>query len=148
MEKTATILKDICLAMGMIAEGCKTLRLISKEEYGLVRPKRTEHFYIQCIYRYDNGKEETLDKSADKNGENVTAYVSPKLLEFLTQEVNRHQSQLAEWDYSSTQPVPWWSLSFDKNTGAVVKDEVYELCVKAAPKFKEVVEMMEENGLC
>ena len=148
MEKTTTILKDICLAMGMIAEGCKTLGLISEEEYGIVRPKRTEHFYIQCIYRYDNGKGETLDKSAGKNDENVTAYVSPKLLELLTQEVNRHQNQLAEWDHSSTQPVPWWSLSFDKNTGAVVEDEVYALCVKAAPMLKEAVEMMEENGPC
>ena len=139
MEKTTTILKDICLAMDMIAESCKTLGLISEEEYGLVHPKQTEHFYIQCIYRYDNGNGETLNKSADKNDENVTAHVSPKLLGLLSQEVNRHQSQLAEWDHSSTQSVPWWSLSFDKNTGAVVEDEVYALCVKAAPMFKEVV---------
>ena len=139
MEKSMTILKDICLALGMIAEGCKTLGLISEEEYRLVRPAQTEHLHIQCIYHYDNGNGETSDKPADKKDENVTAYVSPKLLELLTQEVNRHQSQLAEWDHSSTQSVPWWSLSFDKNTGAVVEDEVYALCVKAAPMFKEVV---------
>ncbi|MDD6184242.1 MAG: hypothetical protein PUB29_01280 [Bacteroidales bacterium] len=139
MEKSTTILKDICLAMGMIAEGCKTLDLISEEEYGLVCPAQTEHLHIQCIYHYDNGNGETSDKPAGKKDENVTAYVSPKLLELLTQEVNRHQSQLAEWDHHSTQPVPWWSLSFDKNTGAVVEDEVYALCVKAAPMFKEVV---------
>ena len=137
MDKTVTILDDICLAMGMIAEGCRTLGLISEGEYALIRPAKTESMSIIFIYRNDNpsgGATSTLPK----RNENVTAYLSVALINLITPEIDKHRSRLAVWDYRSQEPVPWWSLSFDKVTGAVVEDEVFALCVRAAPVFKEL----------
>ena len=122
------MLRDMCLAMGTIAEGCKTLGLISEEEYDLVKPKPTQYPYVRYLYLDED--EETDNKSEKTTvdwNDSATAYLTAPLVILLDREITKHQHQLEGWDRNSSQPVPWWSLSFDEKTGNVIEDEVYAL---------------------
>lgn len=142
MDKKTTIFDDLCLALGMIVDNCKTLGLISEEDYSVVHTVKTKSLYIQHLYSEESPDNETQDKSADRREKKVTAYLSSPLINLLNPEIAKHKNELATWDHNSTQLVPWWRLSYDKRTGKVVEDEVYALCVKAAPMLKELARLV------
>lgn len=144
MGKSETMLGDMCLAMGTIAEGCRMLGLISEEEYNLVNPKPTRYPYVRYLY---HDEDEEPEKAPVSRRDSAAAYLTAPLVTLLDREITKHQSQLEAWDRNSPQPVPWWSPTFDEKTGKVVEDEAYALCVEAAAMFRELVEVMRKNGI-
>ena len=149
MDKSETMLGDMCLAMGAIADGCRTLNLITEMEYTLVRPKPVKYPYVNFLYNEEDAEDShTSDKVTIKRDDGVAAYLTSNLVTLLDTEITKHQSRLFDREKNNADTFAWWSLSYDKNTGEVQKDNVYVLCVKAAPMFKELVDIMKNYGLC
>ena len=147
IDERETILGDICLAMGKIAEGCRALGLISEEEFAIVNPQATKYPCVKYIYRVGEGVWEARSADAGfKRPEDTDAYISSPLVTLLDLEVAKHQDLLGEWEKDPSQPLACWELTFDDATGKVVEDDVYALCTTAAPMFKELAELAKENG--
>ena len=150
MEKTVTMLDDLCVAMGIIAKGCKSIGLITEEEFDMVYPKPTRHTFVRYLPADDGDSEPAKKKVGDKNNtkheSEVTAYLSAPLIDFLDPEVTKYQRWKADHSFPSSVPNPLWYPRHNWFAGEVIKDEAYELCVKAAPLFKELVELIKKDG--
>lgn len=147
MEKTITMLDDLCQIMGVLAEGCKTLGLISEEEFEIVHPKPTKYTYVRYLPTTD--EDDTPAKkckdSDDKRESGVTAYLSGPLIDLLDSEVTKYQRRQSEHEIPLSELTQPWNLKHDGFTGEVIKDEAFELCVKAEPLFKELVALIKRN---
>lgn len=152
MEKTLTMLDDLCMAMGIIAKGCLSIGLITEEEFEIVYPKPTRHTYVRYLPADDGDSVPVKKKAGSKNSTKhecgVTAYLSAPLIDFLDPEVTKYQRWKADNAFPSSEPYPFWYPKNNKSTGEVIKDKAYELCVKAAPLFKELVELIKKDGAC
>jgi hypothetical protein len=152
MEKTLTMLDDLCMAMGIIAKGCLSIGLITEEEFDMVYPKSTRHTYVRYLPADDGDSVPAKKKAGIKNSTKhecgVKAYLSAPLIDFIDPEVTKYQRWKADNAFPSSEPYPFWYPKNNKSTGEVIKDEAYELCVKAAPLFKELVELIKKDGAC
>lgn len=96
------MLGDMCLAMGTIAEGCKTLGLINEEEYDLVKPKPTQYPYVRYLYLDENEETDNkFEKTTVDWNDSATAYLTAPLVILLDREITKHQHQLEGWDRNS-----------------------------------------------
>ena len=152
MEKTVTMLDDLCVAMGIIAKGCLSIGLITEEEFDMVYPKPAKHTYVRYLPADDGdsvpAKKKSGCKKDTKHECGVKAYLSAPLIDFLDPEVTKYQRWKADHSFPSSVPNPLWYPRHNWFAGEVIKDEAYELCVKAAPLFKELVELIKKDGAC
>lgn len=148
MEQSITMLEDLCLLMGIIADGCKEIGLISKEEFDIVHPKPTRHTYVRYLLLED--EEESPSKKVQgsdvKRESCVTAYLSGPLIDFLDPEITKYQRWKASHSSPSSEQDPLLYPLHNGFKGEGIKEELYKLCVKAAPLFKELVTLIKKLG--
>ena len=96
---------------------------------------------IPCTYPSDSALLDDMKTSRNKGITTTDVFrIDDEKLE-----VTKYQRWQSEHEIPLSELTLPWNLKHDEFTGEVIKDKAYELCVKAAPRFKELVELIKKN---